>query len=115
MPLSSQLQLRGLSSFLNLSQDGTLERLGFRGARPSPNDLSIGVDQELLKVPFNSLQTHDARHLLLEPVVYWRSVVTVDIYLAENRECDAVVGLAECLNLIVASGVLRTELVAWKA
>lgn len=107
--------MRLLSSLLDLLQDGSLERLRLCGTRPSADDLPFRIDQELLKVPLDPLQAHETRHLLLQPVEHRRSVIAVDVYLAQNRESDAVVDLAEGLDLIVAPGVLAAELVAREA
>ena len=77
--------------------------------------MSVLADQELLEVPLDSLQAQKARLLGLHPLPYWFCLVSVDVRLAQDWECDTVVELAKALNIIVAAWILSTELVAWEA
>lgn len=77
-------------------------------------DLAISADEKLLKVPLDPLQAHDAGLLLFHPLPHGLGLVTVHVGLAEDGEGDAVVELAEALDVIVAAGVLAAELVAWE-
>lgn len=107
------LQRRGWLGQLLL--DGGLDASRRCRAGPALLDLAVAADQELLKVPLDALHSKDARLALLQPLVQRVGLVTVDVDLAEDRKGDAVVDLAEALNLIVGTWVLATELVAWKA
>ncbi len=92
-----------------------LERLGLGGRRPAANDLALVVDQELLKVPLDALEAQQAGLLGLEPLEEGAGVVAVDVDLGHDGEGDAVVDLAELLDLFVAAGFLAAELVAGEA
>ena len=95
-----------------LCLDGGLQLLGRCHACPALLHLSIGSDQELLEIPFDSLQAQEARLRLLHPRPHRLSSGAVDVCLAEDRKGDAVVQLAEVLDIVVASGVLIAKLVA---
>lgn len=97
---------------LQLSLNRSLQSLRLSGARPSTLDLAILANQELFKVPLDSLQAHEAGLLCLHPLEYGLSLVAVDICFAEDREADAVVELAEFLDGVVGARVLGAELVA---
>lgn len=77
--------------------------------------MAISANEELLKVPLDNLQAQQARLLLLEPGEQRVGVVAVDIGLLHDGEADAIVDLAEVLDLIVGAGLLGTELVAGEA
>jgi len=112
------MNLESRSWLLQRSQllfDGLLQRLGLGGGSPTAFNGAIGADEELLKVPLDHLQAHDARLLLLQPLVYGGGLAAVYINLAKNREGDAVVDLAKLLDLVVGAGVLRAELVTGEA
>lgn len=94
---------------------GRLDLLRSSGARPAALDLAITADQEFLKVPLDSFQAEETWLAVLHPLPHGLGLVTVHVGLAEHGECDAVVDLAEALNVIVAAWVLAAELVAWEA
>jgi hypothetical protein len=96
-------------------EDGFFERLRLGGARPPTFDLAILSDQELLKVPLDTLHAQQARLLLLHPLVHGLRLVAIDIRLLQHREADAIVDLAEALDLVVGARVLAAELIAGKA
>lgn len=104
-----------LLGLLNLLQDSSLERLGLGGAGPAADDLSVGGDEELLKVPLDALQAQQTGLRLLQPGEDGGRVLTVHVQLAQHGERDAVVQLAELLDLVVGAGVLAAELVAGEA
>jgi len=97
---------------LQLSLNRSLQSLRLGGACPSTLDLAILANQELFKVPLDSLQAHEARLLCLHPLEYGLGLVTIDVCFAEDGEADAVVELAELLDGVVGAGVLGAELVA---
>ena len=67
---------------VDLLDNGGLERLGLGGAGPSVLDLAVLADEELLEVPLDPLQAHDARLLVLEPLPQRARLVAVDVRLA---------------------------------
>jgi hypothetical protein len=77
--------------------------------------VSVPADQEFLEIPLDALHAHESRLLFLEPLVQRVRVVAVDVDLLHDGEADAIVDLAEVLNVIVGAGLLATELVAGKA
>ena len=66
------------------------------------DDLSLTVDEELVKVPGHSLPTR----LVLEIFVKRNSIVTVHVDLVKDREGDLVLSGAEFLDLLIAAGLL---------
>lgn len=104
-----------LLRLLNLLQNRILQLLRLSRTSPPPNNLPISRDQKLLKVPLHPLQPHKPRHLLLHPSVNRRRLITVYLQFTQDREGDAVVHLAEGLDLVVGAGVLASELVAGEA
>lgn len=111
---------QGLSSqssrlLLQLLGDNLLQTLRLRSARPPTLHLSIPSDQELLKVPLDHLQAHQTGLLLLHPLPKRVGVGAVDIRLLHDGEADAIVELAEGLDLLRRAGFLRAELVAGEA
>jgi hypothetical protein len=106
---SSPLMLHlSLQSSLNRS----LQRLGLGSTRPSTLDLAILANQELFKVPLDSLQTHETGLLWLHPLEYGLGLVAIDVGFTQHGETDSVVELAEFLDGVVGAGVLSAELVA---
>lgn len=105
----------GLLLRRKLLEDGLLERLGLGGAGPAALDLAVAADEELLKVPLDPLHAQEARLLVLEPLEHGLGLVAVDVDLAHDGEGDAVVELAEALDLVVGGGLLAGELVAGEA
>lgn len=104
-----------LSAFLpllNFLQYCILQSFWLRRARPPPHHFPVAIDEELLKIPFDALQTHEPRFLALHPLPHWLGVVSVDVGLAQDGEGDTVVELTETLDLLVGAGVLGQELVA---
>lgn len=102
-------------SLSQLLQDGRLQRLRLGSRRPAPLDGPVLADQELLKVPLHHLQAEQAGLLRLEPLEEGARVVAVDVDLGHDGEGDAVVELAELLDLLVGAGLLAAELVAGEA
>lgn len=100
---------------LKLGDNVLLEGLGLGGAGPATLDLAVAADEELLKVPLDALEAHEARLLVLEPLVEGVGAVAVDLDLLHDGEADAVVELAEALDLLVGAGFLAAELVAGEA
>ena len=128
------LRPSNLSLLLELVDDGLLQCLRFRRARPATLDLAVASDEELLEVPLDHLEAHKSGLLFLEPLVDGAGLVAVDIDLLHDGERDTIcstasvigvsrmrktgkltVDLAEVLDLIVGSGLLRAELVAREA
>jgi hypothetical protein len=97
---------------LQLSLNRSLERLRLGSACPSALNLAILANQELFKVPLNSLQAHETGLFCLHPLEYGLGLVAVDVCFAEDGETDSVVELAEFLDCVVGAGVLGAELVA---
>jgi len=96
-------------------QDRLLQTLRLRSRSPPVQNLSILANQELFKVPLDSLHAHETWHLLLQILEYRFCLVAVDVRLTEDGERDAVVELAKLLDGVVVSGVLVAELVAGEA
>jgi hypothetical protein len=92
-----------------------LQSLRLRSTSPPRLDLAIPANQELLKVPLDPLQPHHPRLLGLQPLKYGIRRIAIDVDLAEHGETDAVVELAELLDLVVGAWVLVAELVAREA
>jgi hypothetical protein len=97
---------------LELRLNRTLDPLRLGRASPAALDLTILADQELLKVPLDALQAHEARLLLLHPLPHGLRAVTVDLGFAEDFVGDFVAEDAEVLDLFVGARVLAAELVA---
>ena len=108
-PLLTSLRRPALPQLL---LNHTLQPLGLRSTSPPPLDLSIPPNQKLLKIPLDSLQTHNPWSTLLHPLVHGLDFVAVDFGFTQDGEGDAVVELAEGLDFVVAAGVLGAELVA---
>lgn len=100
---------------IELRKNRLLESLRLGGARPAALDLAITADEELLKVPLDALQAHQAGLLVLKPVVQGIGVVAVDLGLLHDGEADAVVELAEVLDVVLGAGLLAAKLVAGEA
>jgi hypothetical protein len=96
-------------------EDGLLEGLGLGGAGPAALDRSVASDEELFKVPLDALEAQETGLLLLEPGPERVGAVAVDLGLLHDGEGDAVVDLAEALDLLVGPGLLGAELVAGEA
>lgn len=104
-----------LSLLLQLFKDSLLQRLRLGRAGPSALDLSVSSNKELLKVPLDTLQAHQTRLLLLEPLINGRGPVAVDIDLLHNGKADTIIDLAEVLDIFVGAGLLGAKLVAGEA
>ena len=105
------LQPRLLDLLLNL----LLQALRLRHTPIPRNDFPITVDQHLLEVPLHPFQPEQTGFGSLHPLPNGLRLLTVDIRLTQHRECDAVVDLAEVLDLVVRSGILIAELVRGEA
>ena len=115
-PHSLQLRPHWLSRLLrNFLEHITLQSLRLLGARPPLHNLSIPTNQELLKVPLHALHAHQPRLLALDVLPQRIGIIAIDLRLAEDGERDAVVDLAELLDLVVGCGLLAAELVAGEA
>lgn len=102
----------GLAGLFNLLDDRLLQSLGLGDGGPTTDDLTVGRDKELFKVPLDALQAEYTGHSVLHPGKDGRGLVAVDVQLAEHGEGNAIVDLAEGLDLVVGTGVLAAELVA---
>lgn len=111
---ASQPTLR-LATLLDLPHHILLQSLGLRNASPPLHDLPVSADEKLLEVPLNAFQAQKPRLFTLHPLKHRLRFITVHVRLSQHGETDAVVQLAELLDLIIAAGVLRVELVAWEA
>lgn len=100
---------------LQVLGDSGIDRSRRGGRRVTLNDLTILVHQKLFKVPLDTLETQQTGLLVLEVGVDGVGVSTIDIDLLENGEGDAVVELAEGLNLILGTRLLVGKLVAGEA
>ncbi len=69
----------------------------------------------LFKIPLDALQPQRPRPLVLEVLVDRRRVVPVHIDLGQHGKGDAVVALAEGLDVVVRARLLAAEAVAWEA
>lgn len=99
-----------------LVQNRLLQRLGFRSRPPPLLDLPILANQKLLKVPRHLVD--EPKHLgflRCEPLVQRNRTLPIDIDLAHDGERDAVVDLAELLDLVVGARLLARKLVAGEA
>lgn len=110
--MSRESKIEKVLGSLTLFLDGLLKSLGLGSGSPATLNLAVTADQELLEIPLDTLDAQDTSLLVLQPVIDGLRLVTVDLDLAEDGESDAVVDLAEFLNLIVAAGVLASKLVA---
>jgi len=104
-----------LGLLAKLLENGLLERLWLGDAGPAALDLAVAADEELFKVPLDSLHAEKTRLLGLEPLEQRLGLVAVDVDLAHDGEGDAVVELAELLDVIVGPGLLAAKLVAGEA
>lgn len=100
---------------LQLLQHCLLQRLRLSRGRPAFLDLAVPADEELFKVPLDALEAHEAGLLVLEPAEDGAGRVAVDVDLLQDGEGDAVVDLAEALDVVVGAGLLGAELVAREA
>jgi len=95
-PSKSQLRFR-----LQLIQDRLLKTLGLSRAGPSPLNLPITTNQELLKVPLHRLQPKQSGLLFLQPLENRGCIAAIDLDLSENGKSNTIVDLAEALDIIV--------------
>ena len=110
--LRRRSSLRTLRPLLQLLLNIRLQALGFTRARPPLHTLSIATNQELLEIPLDALQAQETRFAVLHPLPHGLDIAAVDFGFAEHGEGDAVVDLAEGLDVVVGAGVLAAELVA---
>lgn len=108
------LQLR-LPTLIQLRQNNTLQLLRLLRTRPALHNLPIPTNQEFLKIPLNPLQTHQAGLLFLHPLEQRLRIIPIDLRLAHNGKRDAVVDLAERLDVVIGPGLLTAELVTREA
>jgi len=88
--------------------------LGSRHGREPGHDLTGAVDQELLEVPCDVGSFALSGLLSLHPLVEVAGVVAVDLDLGEYREIDLIVVGDELPDLLGATRLLGTKLIAWK-
>lgn len=112
LPVPRNPHMINLSLRFKLRLNRALDRLGLGSASPTALDLAIFADQELLKVPLDALQAHEAGLLLLHPLPDGLGRLAVDLGLAEDLVGDFVADDAEVLDFFVGAGVLAVELVA---
>ena len=112
---SNPCDARDVCLLIERAQDVLLEGLGLGDAGPAALDLAVLADEELFKVPLDPLEAHEAGLLVLEPDEEGVRVVAVDVGLLHDGEGDAVVELAEALDVVVGAGLLAAELVAGEA
>lgn len=93
--------LRYLCLGTQLLLDVRLEIFWLLRAGPSSLDLAVLANQELLKVPLDTLETHESWLLVLEPLECGISLGAVDVDLSEDREGYTIVDLAEGLDFVV--------------
>ena len=137
--LSSPSLLRASIPHLFCSKgllNNRLQVLRFLRASPTFHNLAIASNEELLEIPLHALQPHESGFLGLEPFEDGGCVVAIDLYcessergeamcwsiggdayidFTQHGEGDAVVHLAELLNLVIGARVLAAELVAGEA
>jgi hypothetical protein len=95
-------------------RDCRFQGLSIGCASPSANDLPMAIDEKLLKVPLDTPDTHDTRHLILHPLVQWCRTIAIDNGLPQDWEANAIVDSAKVLNGIVALWITVTELITRK-
>src|SRR6266511_1628939 len=100
-----------LQQLLDVGHDG----LGLGLRRIAFDDVPLAVDEELGEVPLDRLGAEQAGLFLLQVLVKRRGGPAVDVDLREHRKRDAVIDFAERLDVLLASRLLRTELIARKA
>lgn len=100
-----------IQQFFNIGRD----ILGLRIRAVTLHGIAFFVDEKLCEVPFDHLGAEDARLFGSQVLKERVRIFAVDIDLTEHREFDAIVELAEFLDLVGGAGFLRTELVAGKA
>src|SRR5215467_985904 len=91
------------------------DRLRLDIGRVALHDLAFAIDEELGEVPFDRLQPEQPGLFLFQILVQWSGVAAIDLDLGKHGKAHAVVQFAERLDFLVRAGLLRTELVAWKA
>ena len=111
---SLQFGLR-LPELLQLVQNRRFQTFWLRHTPPPLLDLTICADQELLKVPFDPLQSQQSRGLLLHPLIHRLRLIAIDIRFAKDWERDAIVDLTELLDGVIRARVLVAKLVAREA
>jgi hypothetical protein len=95
--------------------DGGFEAGGGLEGSISVDDVTVLINQELLKVPLDSSEAQQTSLLLLQVDVDGVGVVAVDVDLLKNGESDAVVQLTEGGDLVSGTRLLATKLVAGEA
>jgi len=112
---SSQLTLLSLRTLLNFLNNVFLQPLRLRYASPSLHNLPILPNQKLLKIPLHPLQAHQSGLLRLHPLPHRLRIRAIHFRLPQDGKANAIIELAELLDLVVIAGVLRVELVAGEA
>lgn len=75
-------------------------------------NLTLLVNQKLLKVPLDTFEAQQTRLLTFQKFVNWVSFRAVDIDLLHDREGDTIVQLTELTNFFIGAWFLMAELVA---
>src|SRR3954468_18908530 len=91
--------------------DGGRNRLRRGDWRKSAQDRAVSANQELGEVPLDGAGQQTPFFALQEPVQRV-GAAAVDLDLGEQREADAITGIAEGANIIVAAWLLMTKLIA---
>ena len=87
---------------------------GSRHRREAADDLAGPIDQELLEVPRDIARCSLAWLFRLQQLIQRAGAATVDFDLREHRKAHVVLACGELEDLCIGSGLLCTELVAWK-
>ena len=80
----------------------------------SSNHFTFSGNQKLCEIPFDTLSPHDSCFLLLHIRPQGIRLWPIDINLWKEWEGNIIVILVPFVNLIIFSGLLTAELVAWE-
>jgi hypothetical protein len=100
---------------LNLPHHILLQSLRLTNTPPPLHHLSVPPNQKFLKIPLHPLQPQHPRFLPFHPLKYWLGLITIHIGLPQDGKGNAVVELAELLDLVIRARILAVELVAGEA
>ncbi|KAF1766672.1 hypothetical protein GCK72_006630 [Caenorhabditis remanei] len=93
--------------------DILLHVLWLGGWRVSLDDVSVSADEELGEVPLDSID-QESSFLLLQELVQWVRIVSVDIDLLEKSWLKLELVSDESCDVDLARWFLASELVAWE-
>jgi hypothetical protein len=100
---------------LQLRKNWLLQSVWFGSRCPPILDFAVTTDQELFKIPLDELNAKQTGLFLLEPLEKRVCVVAIDLSLLHDGEGNAVVDLAEALDVIIGTRLLAAELIAREA